>query len=94
MDIRRPRIGLFAGGIECYWVDMGMDKLPARLQQDIDRLIAMEPRPHKDLFAGAVGYIVVAATRNRVTYAMRLSIFSSSITSSIIISHPLNRVLL
>ena len=40
MEIRKPKIGLFAGGIECYWVDMSMDELPARLQQDVDRLIA------------------------------------------------------
>lgn len=39
MEFHTPKIGLFAGGIETYWVDMSMDELPARLQQDIDRLI-------------------------------------------------------
>jgi hypothetical protein len=35
---------------------------PAVLHEQFQsRNIAMEPRPHKDLFAGAVGYIVVAA---------------------------------
>ena len=54
MEIRKPKIGLFAGGNECYWVDMSMDELPARLQQDVARLIASLDG---DVVFGGVGFI-------------------------------------
>lgn len=34
----KPKIGLFAGGIEVYWVVLGMDELPSRIAQDANRL--------------------------------------------------------
>jgi len=34
----RPKIGLFAGGIEQYWTECGMDGLPAAMKRDIGRL--------------------------------------------------------
>lgn len=37
-QIRRPKIGLFAGGIEQYWKECGMDGLPAALKRDALRL--------------------------------------------------------
>jgi L-fucose isomerase-like protein len=37
---RKPRIGLFAGGIEQYWTDCGMDALPSAMEQDIQKLKA------------------------------------------------------
>jgi L-fucose isomerase-like protein len=37
-SIEKPKIGLFAGGIEQYWTECGMDELPAALERDIARL--------------------------------------------------------
>ncbi len=34
----RPKIGLFAGGIEQYWKECGMHELPAAMERDIGRL--------------------------------------------------------
>ena len=34
----RPKIGLFAGGIEQYWTECGMDDLPRALMGDIQKL--------------------------------------------------------
>ena len=34
----KPIIGLFAGGIEQYWIECGMDALPAAMERDIQRL--------------------------------------------------------
>jgi L-fucose isomerase-like protein len=34
----RPKIGLFAGGIEQYWIECGMDELPSAMKRDIGRL--------------------------------------------------------
>ncbi len=34
----RPKIGLFAGGIEQYWKECGMDDLPAAMERDVQRL--------------------------------------------------------
>jgi L-arabinose isomerase len=34
----KPRIGLFAGGIEQYWTECGMDELPRALTRDIRKL--------------------------------------------------------
>jgi L-arabinose isomerase len=36
----RPKIGLFAGGMEQYWTECGMDELPAALERDVLRLKA------------------------------------------------------
>jgi len=35
---RKPKIGLFAGGIEQYWTECGMDELPFAMERDIRRL--------------------------------------------------------
>lgn len=35
---QRPRVGLFAGGMEQYWTECGMDDLPAALEADVLRL--------------------------------------------------------
>ncbi|HEB33232.1 MAG TPA: hypothetical protein ENI15_20530 [Spirochaetes bacterium] len=37
-ETRRPKIGLFAGGIEQYWTECGMDGLPGALEKDILKL--------------------------------------------------------
>ena len=37
-QVQKPRIGLFAGGIEQYWTECGMDDLPAAMERDIQRL--------------------------------------------------------
>jgi L-arabinose isomerase len=34
----KPRIGLFAGGIEQYWTECGMDGLPSAMERDITKL--------------------------------------------------------
>ena len=36
----RPKIGLFAGGLEQYWTEAGMEKLPGVLDADVKRLAA------------------------------------------------------
>jgi L-arabinose isomerase len=36
----RPKIGLFAGGMEQYWTECGMDELPAALERDVLRFKA------------------------------------------------------
>ena len=35
---QKPKIGLFAGGIEQYWTECGMDALPAAMERDIQML--------------------------------------------------------
>ncbi len=35
---KKPRVGLFAGGIEQYWTECGMDELPSAMERDILRL--------------------------------------------------------
>jgi L-fucose isomerase-like protein len=34
----RPKIGLFAGGIEQYWTECGMDGLPSAMERDVRKL--------------------------------------------------------
>jgi L-arabinose isomerase len=38
MENGKPKIGLFAGGIEQYWKDCGMDGLPSAIEKDIVKL--------------------------------------------------------
>ena len=35
---QKPKVGLFAGGMEQYWTECGMDELPAALEADVLRL--------------------------------------------------------
>ena len=37
-QLEKPKIGLFAGGIEQYWTECGMDDLPAAMEKDVSRL--------------------------------------------------------
>ncbi|UCB44469.1 MAG: hypothetical protein JSV25_09605 [Spirochaetota bacterium] len=37
-QLEKPKIGLFAGGIEQYWTECGMDDLPSAMEKDISRL--------------------------------------------------------
>ena len=49
------RIGLFAGGIEVYWKDLGMKDLPARLSSDIKRFIECLSDDFEVVYPGLVG---------------------------------------
>ena len=47
------KIGIFSGGIEHYWLEMGMKELPDLLKEDIERLIKiLEERNHDVFYPG------------------------------------------
>ena len=49
------KIGLFAGGIEVYWKDLGMKELPVRLEKDVRRLIDALSDEFEVVYPGLVG---------------------------------------
>ncbi len=48
----KRRIGLFAGGIEQYWTELGMKDLPARIENDIKRFISILKKDFEVTYPG------------------------------------------
>ena len=53
----KPRIGLFAGGIETYWKDTGMPDLPARIDADAHRLAGLLGEASEVIYPGLAGSV-------------------------------------
>ena len=64
----KPRIGLFAGGIEQYWKETGMKELPGRIEQDARRLARALETEAQVVYPGLAGNAGDAA---RIGKAMR-----------------------
>jgi len=53
----KPRIGLFAGGIETYWKDTGMPDLPGKIEADAQRLVSLLAVECEVIYPGLAGNV-------------------------------------
>ena len=61
----KPKIGLFAGGIETYWKDTGMEELPGLLHQDSLRLARQLSEDFDVVYPGVAGNTAQSIQRAR-----------------------------
>ena len=57
----KPKIGLFAGGIEQYWKETGMKELPGRIDQDAKRLAETLGKEFEVVYPGLAGDVADSA---------------------------------
>ena len=65
----KPKIGLFAGGIEQYWTETGMPELPVRIDQDAQRLASVLASDFQVIYPGLAGNTEDAARAGRALRA-------------------------